>query len=251
MRGPTTRRRIAATLAAALLAGGLVAVVAPAAQAGGDASAMVSMANGERSERGLPKYSVSGELASVAASWAAKMAKSGDLAHNPSLRSQVGNYRWVGENVGYGADAAQIHGALMKSPAHRANILDRDYTQIGVGTARDSKGVLWIAQVFRQPMTSAPAPKPSPKPTAKAAPKPAPKPAPKATEVSTAGRSQNAAAPKPAARPAARPAPRPSAPPRPTFAEKLAEANAWADAADGDPLSSTLAFARAMESLTS
>jgi hypothetical protein len=238
-------------------------VTAPSASAGGDASSMTSMANGERTERGLRAYAISGELASVAQSWASKMAKSGKLAHNPNLSSQVKGYRYVGENVGYGANAAQIHGALMKSPGHKANILDRDFTQIGVGAARDAKGNLWITQVFRQPTGSTaskpkPAPKPvakpAPKPTKKAAPKPAAKPAPKPTATPKVREdAQNVAAPKAASKPAPKPKPttQPAPPKPPTMEQRLAEANEWATAAGSDPLTSTLTFTRAMSSLVS
>ena len=51
----------------------------------------------------------------------------------PRLTSDVTNWRWVGENVGYGPDVATVHAAFMNSPAHKANILDRDYTEVGIG----------------------------------------------------------------------------------------------------------------------
>jgi uncharacterized protein YkwD len=39
----------------------------------------------------------------------------------------------------------------MASAPHRANILDRDYTQVGVGAiVRD--GRVWVAEVFRRPL---------------------------------------------------------------------------------------------------
>jgi hypothetical protein len=184
------------------------------------------------------------------------MASSGNLDHNPKLRSQVDNYDYVGENVGYGANAAQIHGALMNSAPHKANILDRDYRQIGVGAVRDSKGLLWIAQVFRDPAgSSARTPKPkssssakprsSTKPKAKAKPKPKP-------EVRTSSSSGDATAPKPAARPAA-PAPkRVAAPAVPTLADRWQEVQQWGEASKaGDPLVTTMMFTRAMDTLAS
>jgi hypothetical protein len=39
----------------------------------------------------------------------------------------------------------------MRSPGHRANILDRDYSEVGVG-AVVRNGRLWVAEVFRQPL---------------------------------------------------------------------------------------------------
>ena len=61
------------------------------------------------------------------------MAGQSRLYHNPQLTSDVKNWRWVGENVGYGPDALTVHVAFMNSPAHKANILDRDYTEVGIG----------------------------------------------------------------------------------------------------------------------
>jgi uncharacterized protein YkwD len=39
----------------------------------------------------------------------------------------------------------------MHSPEHKANILDRDYTQVGIG-AVTVNGRVWVAEVFRRPM---------------------------------------------------------------------------------------------------
>ena len=43
----------------------------------------------------------------------------------------------LGENIAWGsgrlATAAQIHRSWMKSPAHRANILQRSFREIGIG----------------------------------------------------------------------------------------------------------------------
>jgi uncharacterized protein YkwD len=65
-----------------------------------------------------------------------------------------------------GPDARAIHDAFMNSPAHRSNILDTDFTEVGIGTATDENGTLYVTEVFRQPLrrrvsapvASAPAP---------------------------------------------------------------------------------------------
>lgn len=279
------RARIIAVAASALLVPSAFVVLAPAAHAG-DASTIVSLTNAERSERGLAKYSANSSLNSVAQTWSEKMAKSGKLAHNPSLTSQVKGYRYVGENVGYGSSTSKIFNALMNSTAHRNNILDKDFTQIGVGASRDGNGRLWITQVFREPTGSSssgtttakkkattkkttaakpaakakPQSKPTPKPksTAKATPKvkstpkpaaakptvkPKPKPTPKATPTPAPEPTATAVTSSDAAQ-------APAAAPVPTFAERLAEANQFAAAAGStDPLASTMAFDRAMQSL--
>ena len=78
------------------------------------------------------------------------MAARSTLFHNPNLTTDVRNWRYVGENVGYGPDALSVHRAFMHSTHHRANILDRDYTQLGIG-AVVVNGRVWVAQVFRRP----------------------------------------------------------------------------------------------------
>ena len=47
-------------------------------------------------------------------------------------------YRTSGENLAKGhRDARSIHAQLMASPGHRANILRREYTTVGIGSACD------------------------------------------------------------------------------------------------------------------
>ena len=107
--------------------------------------------NYARATRGIPRLHTRAILTQVAREQAHRMADRNTLYHNPRLTSDVPHWRWVGENVGYGPDAITIHVAFMQSPAHRANILDRDYTQVGVGAVvRD--GRVWVAEVFRRPL---------------------------------------------------------------------------------------------------
>jgi hypothetical protein len=190
-------RRLASLLVATTVAVGGLAVTAPAAHASTEESQFTSMANSERSSRGLRSYSVAGDLVAVARRHAQRMAAAGKIWHNPNLGSEVSGWQAVGENVGMGGSASSIHQAFMNSAAHRANILDTDFTQVGMGTARDSKGVLYITQVFRKPM-GAPAPAPAPAPRATAAPRPVYKPAAAPAPVATR-------APAPVAKPARKP----------------------------------------------
>lgn len=138
----------AVVLLSALVTG---AATAPPARASTTETAFVARVNHARASHGLPRLTVRGDLVAVARQQAHRMASRGVLYHNPHLTSDVKNWRWVGENVGYGPGAAALHGAFMRSAAHRANILDQDYTQIGIGAVRRG-GRLWIAEVFRQPM---------------------------------------------------------------------------------------------------
>jgi len=148
------RDRAAALLTAfalvvvALLTG---AVAAPRASASTVEDLFTSKINHARAADGVPKLATRSHLVSVARSWASTMASQTRLYHNPELTSDVDNWRWVGENVGYGPDALTVHVAFMNSPAHKANILDRDYTEVGVGSVVRN-GRVWVAEVFRRPM---------------------------------------------------------------------------------------------------
>jgi hypothetical protein len=82
------------------------------------------------------------------------MANSRTLYHNSSLGSDVCCWTQVGENIGEGQSESSIENAFMNSTPHRDNILSSAYTQIGVGTATDSSGTIWVDEVFRDPTGS-------------------------------------------------------------------------------------------------
>ena len=127
-------------------------VVVPSAQAApGDT--MVASVNASRRAAGLAPYAVRADLVAVALGQAQRMAAANRLYHNPNLATDVKNYAWAGENVGYGPDLVTLHQAFMNSPAHRANILSARFTEIGIAVvAKD--GVLWVAEVFRRPWSA-------------------------------------------------------------------------------------------------
>ena len=157
-----TRRYTGVLVALAVLLASFVAGTVTAHPASASASASSSSAedtftarlNGARTARGLHRLSVRADLVDVARGQAARMARRSVLYHNPELTSDVHNWRWVGENVGYGSSAAVVHSAFMHSAPHKANILDRDYTQVGIG-AVTKNGRVWVAQVFRRPLNGA------------------------------------------------------------------------------------------------
>jgi hypothetical protein len=47
-----------------------------------------------------------------------------------------------------GPSCRSIHDAFMSSPGHRANIVDRDYNEGGVGVAYDEEGTIYVTEVF-------------------------------------------------------------------------------------------------------
>ncbi|MGL5829380.1 MAG: CAP domain-containing protein, partial [Angustibacter sp.] len=157
-RRPQRRRSTALLTALALIVATLTATAsAPSAAAASTTTVeqqFSNLLNSSRRSYGRRALSRSAELNSVARSWARYMASRNRLAHNPRLTRQVRNWRFVGENVGVGPSTSSLHSALMRSPGHRANILDRDFTQSGIGVAY-GHGRIWVVQVFRKPASSA------------------------------------------------------------------------------------------------
>lgn len=152
-----TTARVLVTTLVATIAGAVTAVAAPTAAFASNSSMesqFIAKMNAERQANGLRPYTVASDLTSIARQHSDRMASQSKLYHNPSLTSEVQNWQAVGENVGEGPTVSDIHSAFMHSPEHRANILDHDYTQVGVGVTVDKSGQIWVTEDFRQPMSS-------------------------------------------------------------------------------------------------
>jgi uncharacterized protein YkwD len=120
---------------------------------------IVARTNLERTRRGLPALRFNPLLNNSAYHHTAGMAARRRLSHDlypsslptPETRFDFVGYTpsWWGENVAYGyTSAREVVNAWMASPGHRANILDRNLREIGVGAARAGNGALYFTQVF-------------------------------------------------------------------------------------------------------
>lgn len=99
-------------------------------------------------------------LAAVARRHSEEMAENGFFSHQgldgslPYMRVSRAGIRWraSGENIAKYSDVAQAEAAFMNEPRsqnnHRGNILNPEYTHVGVGIARGSDGMLYITQEF-------------------------------------------------------------------------------------------------------
>lgn len=151
----TNVQRLVTTTAACVLGfvGSAVSDVASVHADAAESAQYLSLLNDERTSHGLRPLRSSADLAGVAFSWSASMARTHVLAHNPNLTSQVDDWQVVGENVGKGPTVHDLDGAFWRSPEHRANILDSSYEEIGVGSVRRD-GVVWITVDFRDRLSS-------------------------------------------------------------------------------------------------
>jgi uncharacterized protein YkwD len=82
--------------------------------------------------------------------WARHMAKIQQLVHQnlgPILKRCKASQ--VAENIAYGYPTARATvRAWMHSKGHRANILNRGLTNLGVGAVKDKNGTWWVVQDF-------------------------------------------------------------------------------------------------------
>ncbi|GAB3805549.1 CAP domain-containing protein [Virgibacillus kimchii] len=103
---------------------------------------VVDLTNAERSKHGLSPLQADVELSKVAREKSRDMAANNYFDHNsPTYGSPFDmmqqfdvNYRTAGENIAKGQRSPQeVVDAWMNSEGHRANILNGDFTHIGVG----------------------------------------------------------------------------------------------------------------------
>ena len=111
--------------------------------------------NRERLAHGVPALQWSDSLAVAARNHASEMANKDALSHQfkgePSLPSRVkqtgARFVWLSENVALGPSPSVIHTEFVKSPPHRANILDADMNRMGVGVV-ERNGQLFAVEDF-------------------------------------------------------------------------------------------------------
>lgn len=138
----TTRRILILCAAVAML----VAVLAIPAIASPEGT-LASRINAARASVGLEPLEGYWDLTDDARSHTGAMISAGHLYHNPSLAAVTGVWEKLGENVGVGFDANELHDAFMASPGHRSNVLG-DFNYVGIGVETDADGLMWVTVIF-------------------------------------------------------------------------------------------------------
>jgi uncharacterized protein YkwD len=118
---------------------------------------VIELTNRERLKAGLPALKRQQNLLESAGWLARDMASNGFFDHRDSTRREMATrltdfrytgYHALGENIAMGQRTpAEVVNTWMNSPGHRANILSRSFTEIGVGyvppSARNAYGY-WV-----------------------------------------------------------------------------------------------------------
>lgn len=118
---------------------------------------MVNLVNAERQKRGLQPLKVNLELTKVARVKAKDMIDNNYFSHHSptygspfDMMRQFGiSYRTAGENLAGNQTVERAHQALMNSDGHRANILNPNYTEVGIGIVAGGPYGKMFVQLFK------------------------------------------------------------------------------------------------------
>jgi len=117
---------------------------------------MIRLVNLEREKAGLKPLAVDYNLVKTARMKSLDMLNNNYFAHqSPTygspfdlMRSQGVSYRLAGENLAGAPSVERAHQALMNSPGHRANILNPEFTHLGIGAAPGGPYGIYFTQHF-------------------------------------------------------------------------------------------------------
>lgn len=118
---------------------------------------VLDLVNAERTKRGISALTLDSSLSSVATKKSQDMVNKNYFDHTSptygspfDMMKQFGiSYRTAGENIAKGQKTPQeVVIAWMNSEGHRKNILNPDFTNLGVGIAKDSNGTTYWTQMF-------------------------------------------------------------------------------------------------------
>lgn len=120
------------------------------------AAALYASLNRERRAAGLQPLQIDPTLNEAAADHVADMAQRGYFDHDsPSgvtpwerMRSHDCTFSYAGENLALAPSARQAERALFNSPPHRANMLSRNFTRVGIAVMVSHDGGLLFVEDF-------------------------------------------------------------------------------------------------------
>lgn len=118
---------------------------------------MAALVNTLRAGLGLRALAYDADIAAVARRWSETMGAAERLYHNPNYWNQypagslagAENASQVSAPLSLSAAVRRSFEGLVDSPLHYANMVNPDYTHLGIGIALDN-GVLWVTQNFAQ-----------------------------------------------------------------------------------------------------
>lgn len=130
----------------------------PASNAGMAATekTALNLLNADRAANGLKALKLNSQLTVLGENYAQDMINRNFFSHtNPEGLSpfdrmkQAGiSYSYAGENIAINSNVTTAEQAFMNSAEHKANILNTNYTDVGIGVRLDANGSAHVVQEF-------------------------------------------------------------------------------------------------------
>ena len=122
---------------------------APIATDLSSAEQFLALTNQARAAAGLSSLRIDTNVSAYALTHSQQMASQKTLFHTTDWLTALSGATWrvAGENVGAGDTLAHIQTAFLNSSSHRANILNRNFTRVGIGVYTDANAT-WITVLF-------------------------------------------------------------------------------------------------------
>lgn len=119
------------------------------------AEEVVSLVNVERAKEGLDPLTIDIKVQEAAQIRALEIetlfshTRPNGSSFSTVLKEQNISYKSAGENIAWGQRSPQdVVNAWMNSEGHRANIMNANYTKIGVGYSQNTQGTNYWSQLF-------------------------------------------------------------------------------------------------------
>ena len=107
----------------------------------------IQMVNAFRTANGVQQLGWDDTLYDKAREWSQHMADAGKLSHSDLRAGAPAGWHILGENVAYNSSLTGAMQALENSPAHRANLLNAQFTRVAVGIIFQNN-VYWVTEEF-------------------------------------------------------------------------------------------------------
>ena len=115
-----------------------------------------NLLNADREANGRPALPLDEELCAIARIKACDMKENRYFSHESPTYGKAAamltlfgyDFKGVGENIAHHATAEKCQAAFMSSDSHRANILGKQWTRMGIGICYDDQGYVYMTQLF-------------------------------------------------------------------------------------------------------
>ena len=117
---------------------------------------MLADLNATRARAGLPTLRLDNRLTQVALQHGVDMAEHNYFAHESQsgqspfdrMKSYRISFSWAGENLAMSPDEPTAYQALLQSPEHLKNIMQRHFSKVGIAAVQGPDGEMLFVQDF-------------------------------------------------------------------------------------------------------